>query len=253
MPIPLRMEDGFALDPERVAAAITPRTKLLILNSPANPTGGVLGREAIERLAELAIAHGLVVLSDEIYGRILYDDAEHVSIASLPGMAERTIVLDGVSKAYAMTGWRVGTAVVPSWLSPHVGRLIINTISCVPAFVQLGALAAITGPQDGVRAMVEEFTARRTLVVEGLRAIPGIRCAWPRGAFYAFPEVTGTGLDGKTMADRLLDEAGVSTVAGSAFGAAADPFLRISYATSRERLAEGLRRIDAFVRELPGR
>lgn len=252
VPIPLRMEDRFALDPERVAAAITPRTKMLILNSPANPTGGVMERAAVERIAELAIEHGLIVLSDEIYGRILYDGAEHVSIASLPGMTERTVILDGVSKAYAMTGWRLGTAVVPSWLSPHVGRLIINTISCVPAFIQLGALAALTGPQDGVEAMVAEFAARRRLVVDGLNAIPGIRCAEPQGAFYAFPEVTGTGLDGRTMADRLLEEAGVSTVAGTAFGAWAEAFLRISYATSRERLTEGLRRIAGFVAELPG-
>ncbi|MFN8619653.1 MAG: pyridoxal phosphate-dependent aminotransferase [Chloroflexota bacterium] len=247
VPIPLRAEDGFELDPDRVAAAITPRTKLLVLNSPANPTGGVLGRPALERLAALAVEHGLVVLADEIYGRILYDGAEHVSIATLPGMAERTVILDGFSKTYAMTGWRLGYAVSPPWLSPHIGRLIINTISCAPTFVQVGAVQALRGPQDEVDAMVAEFTARRSLVIDGLNAIPGLKVAPPKGAFYAFPDVSGTGLTGGQMYERLLLEAGVCTLPGSAFGAAADDHIRISYATSRPNLEEALKRIAAFV------
>jgi len=250
VPIPLRAEDGFALDPDRVAAAIGPRTKMLVLNSPANPTGGVIGRAALERLAELAVAHGLLVLSDEIYGRILYDGEEHVSIAALPGMAERTVILDGFSKTYAMTGWRLGYAVVPPWLAPHFGRLIINTISCVPTFVQHGAVAALRGPQDEVDAMVAELAVRRDIVVDGLNAIPGIRCTRPVGAFYAFPDVSGTGLTGVEMAERLLMEAGVCVLSGAAFGAAADDFIRISYATDRTALRTGLERIATFVRGL---
>lgn len=252
VPVPLRAEDGFALDPDRVAAAVTPRTRMLVLNSPANPTGGVIGRDALERLAEIAVRHDLVVLSDEIYGRILYDGAEHVSIASLPGMAERTVILDGFSKTYAMTGWRLGYAVVPHWLAPHFGRLIINTISCAPTFVQHGAVAALRGPQDEVDAMVAELAVRRRLVVDGLNAIPGLRCVPPAGAFYAFPDVTGTGLSGPEMAERLLLDAGVCVLSGAAFGNAADAYIRISYATGRDQLREGLRRIDAFVRALPG-
>ena len=247
VPVPLRAEDGFELDPDRVAAAITPRTKMLVLNSPANPTGGVLGRAALERLAALAVEHGLVVLSDEIYGRILYDGAEHISIATLPGMAERTVILDGFSKTFAMTGWRLGYAVSPEWLSPHIARLIINTISCAPTFVQVGAVQALRGPQDEVEAMVAEFTARRSLVIDGLNAIPGLSVSPPKGAFYAFPDVSATGLTGPEFAERLLLEAGVCVLSGRAFGEAADKHIRISYATSRENLDEALRRIGAFV------
>jgi aspartate/methionine/tyrosine aminotransferase len=167
-------------------------------------------------------------------------------------MAERTVILDGFSKTFAMTGWRLGYAVVPPWLAPHIGRLIINTISCAPTFVQVGAVQALRGPQDDVDAMVREFAARRTLVLDGLRAIPGIRCASPKGAFYAFPEVSGTGLSGADFAERLLLDAGVCVLAGSAFGAAADGHIRISYATSRENLQEALRRIATFVGGLPG-
>src|SRR3954447_992737 len=175
VPIPIRMENDFRLDVEELESLISPKTRLLVINSPANPTGGVLTREDLERIAELAVRHDLVVLSDEIYGRILYDGAEHVSIASLPGMAERTILLDGFSKTFAMTGWRLGYAVVPSWLAQAYGTLIINTISGATAFAQAGAINALEGPQDGVEAMVEEFRARRDLVVDGLNAIPGIR------------------------------------------------------------------------------
>ena len=246
IPIPIRMENDFRLDVDELATLITPRTKLLVLNSPANPTGGVLTRGDIERIADLALRHDLVVLSDEIYARILYDGAEHVSIASLPGMQERTIVLDGFSKTYAMTGWRLGYAIVPDWLVKTYSQLIINTISGVTAFAQAGAIEALRGPQDDVDAMVVEFKARRDLIVDGLNAIPGFRCHRPQGAFYVFPEVSGTGLSGAVLADRLLNEAGVCVLAGTAFGGVGEHHIRISYANSRENLTEALARIRAF-------
>ena len=250
VPIPIRMERDFRLDVDELASLITPRTRMLILNSPANPTGGVLTREDLTQIAELAVRHDLWVLADEIYGRILYDGAEHVSIASLPGMAERTIVLDGFSKTFAMTGWRLGYAVVPPSVIPTYGQLVINTISCAPTFAQVGAVAALTGPQDDVDAMVVEFRARRDLVVDGLNRIPGIRCARPVGAFYAFPSIAGTGLSGAELADRLLHEAGVCVLAGTAFGGVGTDHIRISYANSRENLTEALGRIERFVEGL---
>jgi aspartate/methionine/tyrosine aminotransferase len=250
IPIPIRMERDFRLDVDELASLITPRTKLLVLNSPANPTGGVLTRGDIERIAELALRHDLVVLSDEIYSRILYEGAEHVSIASLDGMAERTIVLDGFSKTYAMTGWRLGYAVVPDWLVKPYGQLIINTISGVTAFAQAGAIEALRGPQAAVEAMVEEVVARRDLVVDGLNAIPGFRCHRPQGAFYVFPDISGTGLSGAELADRLLYEAGVCVLAGTAFGGVGGNHIRISYANSRENLTEALGRLRRFVEPL---
>ena len=251
VPIPIRMENDFRLDVDELAALITPKTRMIVINSPANPTGGVLTRGDIERIAELAQRHDLVVLADEIYGRILYDGEEHVSIASLPGMAERTIVLDGFSKTFAMTGWRLGYAIVPEWLVQTYGQLVINTISCAPTFAQVGAVEALRGPQDDVDAMVVEFRARRDLIVDGLNAIPGIRCLRPTGAFYAFPDISGTGLTGAELAERLLQEAGVCVLSGTAFGGVGRDHVRISYANSRENLAEALRRIAAFVDALP--
>ena len=247
VPIPIRMEHDFRLDVEELANLITPRTRLLIINSPANPTGGVLTRSDLERIAELADEHDLWVMTDEIYGRILYDGAEHVSIASLPGMADRTIVLDGFSKTFAMTGWRLGYAVVPESLKEVYGELVINTISCAPTFAQVGAVQALVGPQDDVDAMVVEFKARRDLIVEGLNRIPGINAKTPLGAFYAFPDVSGTGLRGAQLAERLLTEADVCVLAGTAFGGVGVDHIRISYANSRENLTEALERIDRFV------
>jgi aspartate aminotransferase len=247
VPIPIRMEHEFRLDVEELAGLITPRSRLLIINSPANPTGGVLNRADLERIAELAQEHDLWVMTDEIYGRILYDGEEHVSIASLPGMAERTIVLDGFSKTFAMTGWRLGYAVVPESLIPIYSELIINTISCAPTFVQAGAVQALVGPQDDVDAMVVEFKARRDLIVNGLNEIEGIRCATPLGAFYAFPDISGTGLTGADFAERLLVEADVCVLAGTAFGGVGTDHIRISYANSRDNLNEALRRIGRFV------
>lgn len=247
VPIQIRMANDFRLDVDELASLVTPRTRLLIINSPANPTGGVLTRGDLEAIAALAIRHDLWVLADEIYGRILYDGAEHVSIASLPGMAERTIVLDGFSKTFAMTGWRLGYAIVPPSLVGTYGQLIINTVSCASTFAQIGAVAALTGPQDDVDAMVVELRARRDLIVAGLNEIPGIRCATPVGAFYVFPDVSGTGLSGAELAERLLHEAGVCVLAGTAFGGHGGDHIRISYATSRANLTEALGRIRGFV------
>jgi aspartate/methionine/tyrosine aminotransferase len=247
VPVPIRMEHDFRLDVEELASLITPRTRLLIINSPANPTGGVLNRSDIERIAELAQEHDLWVMTDEIYGRILYDGEEHVSIASLPGMGDRTIVLDGFSKTFAMTGWRLGYAVVPTSLIQTYSQLVINTISCAPTFAQVGAVQALVGPQDDVDAMVVEFKARRDLIVAGLNAITGIRCATPLGAFYVFPSIAGTGLSGAELAERLLLEAGVCVLAGTAFGGVGTEHIRVSYANSRQNLTEALGRIDRFV------
>jgi aspartate aminotransferase len=250
VPIPIRMENDFRLDVDDLAALITPRTRVLFINSPANPTGGVLTRDDLQRIAALAIEHDLWVVTDEIYGRILYDGAEHISIAALPGMAERTIILDGFSKTFAMTGWRLGYAVVPTSLIPTYSQLIINTISCAPTFAQVGAVEALVGQQDDVDAMVVEFKARRDLVVAGLNEIPGIRCKTPLGAFYAFPSVAGTGLSGAEIAERLLHEADVCVLAGTAFGGVGTEHIRISYANSRENLTEALGRIGRFVEGL---
>jgi aspartate aminotransferase len=247
VPIPIRMEHEFRLDVDELAGLITPRTRMLVINSPANPTGGVLTRGDLEAIAELAIRHDLAVLADEIYGRILYDGTEHVSIASLPGMAERTIVLDGFSKTFAMTGWRLGYAIVPPSLVGMYGQLIINTISCAPTFAQIGAVEALRGQQDDVAAMVVEFRARRDLIVDGLNEIPGIRCLRPTGAFYAFPDISGTGLSGADLAEKLLHEAGVCVLAGTAFGGVGTDHIRISYANSRENLATALERIRGVV------
>jgi len=248
--IPIRMANDFRLDVDELASLITPRTRMLVVNSPANPTGGVLTRTDLERIAELAIRHDLAVLADEIYSRILYDGTEHVSIASLPGMAERTIVLDGFSKTYAMTGWRLGYAIVPPTLVQTYSQLIINTISCAPTFAQLGAVEALTGPQADVDAMVVEFRARRDLVVDGLNAIAGVSCLRPTGAFYAFPDIAGTGLTGADLAERLLHDAGVCVLAGTAFGGVGTDHIRISYANSRKNLSLALDRIRGLVESL---
>ncbi len=250
VPIPIRQENDFRLDPDELASLVTDRTKLIVVNSPANPTGGFLARADLEAIAAVALEHDLVVLSDEIYSRILYDGAEHVSIAALPGMRERTIVLDGFSKTYAMTGWRLGYAIVPEGLVTPFSRLLVNSVSCTNAATQWAGVEALTGPQDAVDAMVAEFKARRDLIVDGLNAIPGFECLRPSGAFYVFPRIAGTGLDGAALADRLLNEAGVSVLAGTAFGNVGREHIRLSYANSRENIAEALRRIRGVVEPL---
>ncbi len=247
IPVPVPLGDDFRLDPDELIARITPRTRLLVINTPANPTGAILTRQDLERIAQVAIERDVVVIADEIYGRILYQ-GEHVSIGSLPGMAERTIILDGLSKAHAMTGWRVGYAIVPEPLRTGFGRMIMNSISCAPTFVQVGAVEALTGPQDAVDAMVAEFRARRDLMVAGLNAIDGVRCHEPQGAFYVFPDISGPGFTGAELAARLLDEAGIATLPGTAFGEVATHHLRLSYANSRENLVRALERMREFLR-----
>ncbi len=247
VPLPLREENDFRLDVDELRRLVSPRTRLIIFNSPANPTGGVLTKEDLEGIADVAREHDITVLADEIYMRILYDRAEHHSIASFPGMAERTIILDGFSKTYAMTGWRLGYGILPEALVPAFGRLVINSVSCVASFEQVAAVEALTGPQDSVEAMVQEFDARRKLVVAGLNAIPGVTCRMPHGAFYAFPNIGGTGLDGPHMADRLLHEGGVSVLSGTAFGHVGAKHLRVSYANSRENLRLALERFGEVV------
>ena len=249
VPLPLREELGFSFSLDDLAARVGPRTKLVILNSPQNPTGGTTPAADLAAAAELIAPTPAWVLTDEVYSRIAYTD-EVASIATVPGMLERTVLLDGLSKTYAMTGWRCGYAAVPEALVDPLTRFFVNSTSCVPPFVQRGAIAALTGPQDAVTAMVTEFRARRDLVVAGLRALPGVTCAEPAGAFYVFPNVGGVPLDAEVLADRLLEESGVALLAGSAFGAAGAGHLRLSYAASRERLTEGLRRIGELLAAL---
>ena len=249
VPCPIRQENNFRLDPDELASLVTRRTKLLIINSPANPTGGVFTRDDIERIAKIAIEHDLVVLADEIYGRTLYE-GEHVSIASLPGMVERTIILDGFSKTYAMTGWRLGYAILPDFLITPFSRLIVNSVSCTNAATQWAGVEALTGPQDEAKAMVAEFLVRRDIIVDGLNEIPGIKCLRPSGAFYVFPDISGTGLTGSELADKLLYEGGVSALSGTAFGQVGKYHLRFSYANSRENLVEALKRVRTVVEPL---
>jgi Aspartate/tyrosine/aromatic aminotransferase len=239
---PLREEHEFRMDVDEVASLVTDRTRLIVLNSPQNPTGSVLTDADLRALADLAVARDLVVLTDEIYGRLQYE-GEPLSIATLPGMAERTITLDGFSKTYAMTGWRMGYGIVPEWLAPSFSRLIINSVSCTNAFAQAGAVEALTGPQDAAGAMRDEFVTRRSLVIDGLNAIPGVHCAMPHGAFYAFPNVSSYGRSSVEIADHLLYDAGICVLAGTAFGRFGEGYLRLSYANSRENLSLALQRI----------
>ena len=246
VPSPLREANAFSLDVDELASLITPRTKLLVINSPGNPTSGVLDRGQIARIAELAVEHDLWVLADEIYSEILYE-GEHVSIATMPGMAERTVLLDGFSKTYAMTGWRLGYGAFPRELVDPVNKLMVNSVSCTSMAVQRAGIEALTGPQDEVRAMVAAFRRRRDLMVDGLNAIEGISCLLPKGAFYVFPNVSGTGMASKPFADLLLSEHGVASLAGTAFGAHGEGYLRLSYANSEANLEKALGRIAEAV------
>jgi aspartate aminotransferase len=253
VPVPLRLQagDGFRLDLDELRSLITPRTRLIVINSPQNPTGAMASRGDLEGVAAIAMAHDLVVLADEIYARIVHA-GEHVSILTVEGMDERTIVLDGLSKAYAMTGWRLGWGILPPALVPAFERLLINTVSCTATYAQAAGAEALNGPQAAVDAMVSEFRARRALVVDGLNALPGVEAPLPDGAFYAFPDVSGTGLDGATFAERLLTEAGVSVLSGTAFGHSATDSLRVSYATSQANLRRALERMADFLATLRG-
>src|SRR5882724_5567547 len=242
VPIPLEESRGFSFDLDLLERSLTDRTKMVILNSPANPTGGIMPAEDVRRLAEILSKRDVMVLSDEIYSRICYS-GEPVSIASFPGMQEKTILLDGFSKTYSMTGWRLGYGVMPEWLADAVVKLMVNSNSCTASFTQRAGIAALDGPQDDVDKMVAEFRRRRDAIVKGLNDIPGISCSVPAGAFYAFPNVQATGLPSKDLADMLLYEAGVACLDGNCFGSHGDGYLRFSYANSLENIQEALNRI----------
>jgi aspartate/methionine/tyrosine aminotransferase len=243
--VPLLERRGFSFDLDVFRDRLSAKTKLVILNSPANPTGGVIPRTDLEEMAALLRERDLIVLSDEIYRRIWYDEQPH-SIAGFDGMAEKTVILDGFSKTYAMTGWRLGYGVMPVWLASAVNLLTVNSNSCTASFTQRAGLAALTGPQDGVEAMVAEFRKRRDAIVEGLNGIPGFSCRVPPGAFYAFPNVTGTGMPSKALADLLLNEAGVACLHGGSFGRHGDGYLRFSYANSLPNILEAIERIRSI-------
>ena len=240
VPLPIREDRDFDFDPAEFEKLLTPKTKLVILNSPANPTGGVMSPETMERVVKaLAKYPDAMLLSDEIYSRIVYE-GKHLSPASAPGMKERTIVLDGFSKTWAMTGWRLGYGVGPKWLIDAIAKLSTNNHSCVSAFSQIAAIEALVGPQDSVTNMVTEFKKRRDVIVKGLNALPGVACKTPSAAFYVFPNIKGTGLTSKALADGLLAEAGVACLPGTSFGAMGEGYLRFSYANSVENIERAL-------------
>jgi aspartate aminotransferase len=248
VPVPVRQleEKDFALDVDQLCERVGPKTRLIILNSPNNPTGGIIPESGLRAIAEVAARHGVPVLSDEIYARILYG-AEHRSIAAMPGMEPLAIILDGFSKTYAMTGWRLGYGIMPPPMAEVVTRLQINATSCTATFSQMAAVQALRGDQAPVDAMVAEFLRRRDVIVEGLRAIPGFTCVMPGGAFYAFPNISGTGYGAKALADKLLDEGGVACLSGASFGEFGEGHLRLSYANSMENIHEALKRITTVV------
>ena len=247
-PVPVRLleEKSFSLDVGQLCDKVGPRTRLIILNYPHNPTGGTIPESGLRAIADVAAKHGVPILSDEIYGRILYD-GEHRSIASMPGMEPLAIILDGFSKTYAMTGWRLGYGIMPAPMAQVVAKLQTNSTSCTATFSQMAAVDALRGDQSSVERMVAEFRRRRDAIVDGLRQVRGFTCVRPQGAFYVFPNITRTGFSSRTIADRLLDEAGVACLSGTAFGEFGEGHLRFSYATSMENIEEALRRIKAWV------
>jgi len=247
--VPLKEEKNFRIDPEDVRRKVTSKTKMLILNSPHNPCGSALTKSDIEALAEIARDNNLWVISDEVYSKILYDGSHH-SIASEPSMKERTILIDGFSKTYAMTGWRLGYAIGPPQVIAHMVKLQINIASCAAAFTQMAAIEALRGPQDSTRKMVAEFDRRRKTIVSGLNSIKGMSCKMPDGAFYVFPNVKKLGLSSRDIMMKVLNEGYVATLHGEAFGPAGAGYLRLSYATSMENIKEGLSRIKEIVEGL---
>jgi aspartate/methionine/tyrosine aminotransferase len=246
VPVRLREEKGFDLDVDQLCDKLGPRTRLIILNYPHNPTGGVIPEAGLRAIADAAARHGVPVLSDEIYGRILYDTG-HTSIAAMPGMEPLAIILDGFSKTYAMTGWRLGYGVMPAPMAQVVAKLQTNSTSCTATFSQRAGVAALRGDQSSVERMVAEFRRRRDAMVEGLCTVPGVQCARPSGAFYVFPNITRTGYSSRALADRLLEEAGVACLSGTAFGEFGEGHLRFSYANSMENIEEALRRMRGLL------
>ncbi len=249
VPVPLREELDFRFDMDEFRSHITPRTKLIILNSPHNPTGGVLTQDDVSEIASLARERDIIVLSDEIYDHMYYDEPP-ASILALDGMEDRSILVTGFSKTYAMTGWRLGYAVVPDWLVEPVVRLINSSTSCTPQFVQMAGVEALTGPQSDSAEMMRILKERRDLMVEGLNAIPGIQCRIPRGAFYAFPNIRSLGLTSSDLASVLLDEGGVASLPGTAFGQEGEGYLRFCFSTSEDNIREALARISQVASRL---
>jgi aspartate/methionine/tyrosine aminotransferase len=248
VPVPIREENGFAFSAEETLALITPRTRLLILNSPANPTGGVTPKPEVDRLVEGLAGHpGVAVMSDEIYDHMVYDGETHVCLLSYPSIRDRLILLNGWSKTYAMTGWRLGYAVWPGKLYDYARKLAVNLYSCVNAATQWAGLAALTGPQADVAKMVAEFDRRRRVVVDGLNKLPGVSCATPKGAFYAFPNIKRTGWKAKALASSLLEDAGVAIIGGPDFGILGEGYVRLSYANSTENIVRALDRMGEFL------
>lgn len=250
VPLPLQESKEFRFDLSDLEDRITEKTRMLIINTPQNPTGGILTEDDLRGIAELANRHDLIVFSDEIYSRMTYDGFEHTSILTFPGMKERTIMLDGFSKTYAMTGWRLGYGVMPASIASLVAKLQTNCTSCTSSFTQVAGIEALTGPQTMAEEMIAEFRRRRDVIVDGLNSIPGFRCHRPQGAFYVFPNIEGTGRSSQFMADYLLNEAGVACLSGTAFGAHGEGFIRFSYANSVENIEKALGRIREAVEKL---
>jgi aspartate/methionine/tyrosine aminotransferase len=248
IPVPIREENGFAFSAEETLKLITPQTRLLILNSPANPTGGVTGKAEVDKLvAGLEKFPDVCVMSDEIYDHMVYDGETHVCLLSYPSIRDRLILLNGWSKTYAMTGWRLGYGIFPRKLYEYVRKLAVNLHSCVNASAQYAGLAALKGPQDEVHKMIAEFDKRRKVVVEGLNKLPGVSCAVPKGAFYAFPNVSRTGWKAKELATALLDNTGVAAIGGPDFGILGEGYIRLSYANSTENILKALDRMGQFL------
>jgi aspartate/methionine/tyrosine aminotransferase len=250
VPVTLHEETGFAFDLDSFDEAVNDRTRLIILNSPGNPTGGVLSLDVLEHIADAARRHNAWVLSDEIYLRLTFDGVPAPSIVALPGMRQRTVICDGFSKTYAMTGWRLGFGIMPQPLAERLDLLLTHSIGCTATFTQYAGLEALTGPQEQVEAVVAEYQRRRDLLVNGLNAIPGLRCQKPQGAFYVFPNITAFGRSSDWMADYLLENAGVAVLPGTAFGAGGEGYLRLCFANSMERIGVALERIAAAISEL---
>jgi aspartate/methionine/tyrosine aminotransferase len=250
VPVPLRESNNFAFDLEAFDARINDRTKLIVINSPSNPTGGVLSDDVLAHIAEAAQRHDAWVLSDEIYTRLVFEGGTATSIATLPGMRERTVICDGFSKTYAMTGWRLGYGIMPAALAERIGLLLTHAVGCTATFTQYAGIEALTGPQDEVDATVAIYEERRDVLVAGLNAIPNLHCQMPQGAFYTFPNVTAFGRSSDALADYLLDEAGVAVLPGTAFGPGGEGYLRLCFANSMANIREALGRIEAALGKL---
>ena len=251
-PVPMQLleEKDYHPDLAALPGLITDKTRLIIINSPENPCGSALTKEELETIAGIVKQHpDLYVMADEIYKDILYT-GEHYSISSIPGMQERTIILDGFSKSYAMTGWRMGYGILPEELVPHIVKLAVNSVSCAASFTQMAAVAALEGPKDEVEAMIAEFGIRRRLITDGLRSIPGVNCPEPEGAFYAFPSIKGTGLTSAEFEDRAMNQAGVALLSGSAFGEFGEGYVRLSYANSQDNIKQAIDKLDKMVRAI---